>query len=884
MMTLYPYQLRIREALTRKKRVIVQIPTGGGKTLGALYPYFETLDRFAGNTIQTDLPLPWTCRYAVPMRVLASQFEREYQDYFARLDQRRGTDFVRRYQATLGLKLPAIQTGETPDDPQFESPLTFCTIDQLLASFIGTPYSIGHARANINVGAVVGSYLILDEFHLFPLEGGSQGARATTLAMLQMLRDFSPFVLMTATFSTHLLQELATLLDAEIVQVDDDVELAEIMQGRARTIHLADAFMTPSAILDAHTAVRAGKAAASLVVCNTVARAQATYVQVRDELAQRGILDRFNVQLLHSRFTQGDRKAKSAQLEAWLGKDRWQNGQFAPSDGKDVIVIGTQVVEVGLNISCDVLHSELAPANSLIQRSGRCARFAGQQGTVIVYPIPPRETKQDDQTESKISYKPYDDALCQATWAHLGEMIAVSVGPFAFDFRAEQALIDAVHTEEDRAMLATFRQNDMQIKQSIMEVLTSHERGKEGELIRNVEQVSIIIHPTPETDIITEPFAWESFGLHPGTLAGAWKALDDRRAELDYHTGRAWTMKELKAVGKDQGDDALGADGDNDRPTVYTWDPIVLANPKDAFKRLETALRVALPPELATYDAELGFRLLLEGPFPIDEKDAWKSSYVPSKKGNREDFGGKQGSYVEHISGLMRAYRFSVQHEFAWVAARLEHALNLPVGSIDHAVRLAIACHDIGKLSRDWQGWAHAWQRLLVAEKGQGYAVTPQRAFLAKTDRLNWYEEKALRKKMKTSRPHHACESALASTLFIGKRLAANLEKAQQPGGLALTQATISAIARHHTALAVNHEAAAWAATACTALAEALAACQLPTDTTDLPLTAIDKGEIPAHWLVKASHISPEAIAATWLGFALVRTLRLCDQRAEREL
>jgi CRISPR-associated endonuclease/helicase Cas3 len=290
---------------------------------------------------------------------------------------------------------------------------------------------------------------------------------------------------------------------------------------------------------------------------------------------------------------------------------------------------------------------------------------------------------------------------------------------------------------------------------------------------------------------------------------------------------------------------------------------------------------VALPPELAAYDADLGFRLLLDGPFPPDEHAAWKSKYVPPAKGKRDEIGGKQSSYVEHISGLIRAYRFSVQHEFAWVAARLERALHLPAGSLDHALRLAIACHDIGKLSQGWQAWAHGWPNLLVAEKGLGYAVTPQRAFLAKTDRLSYHEEKRLRAKMTVSRPHHACESALASMLFIGKRLSAT---AQGPSGIALTKATISAIARHHTALASVHEAAAWDATARTALAAALEACQLPTDTTDLALTALAKGEIPAKYLLEPSHLSPEAIAATWLGFALVRALRLCDQRAEREL
>ena len=50
--------------------------------------------------------------------------------------------------------------------------LTFCTIDQLLASFLAIPYGVGPNRANLNVAGVAGSYLVLDEFHLYPLLDG----------------------------------------------------------------------------------------------------------------------------------------------------------------------------------------------------------------------------------------------------------------------------------------------------------------------------------------------------------------------------------------------------------------------------------------------------------------------------------------------------------------------------------------------------------------------------------------------------------------------------------------------------------------------------------------------------------------------------------------
>src|SRR2546429_4280100 len=123
-------------------------------------------------------------------------------------------------------------------------------------------------RANVNVGAVIGSYLVLDEFHLYPLlETDILGARTTTLTMLRLLSSVTRFVLMTATFSTALVDELAQLLDAVVVKVDNEKELREIAHGRRRIFEVASSEMNADAIVAQHRHC-------SLVICNTVLRAQ----------------------------------------------------------------------------------------------------------------------------------------------------------------------------------------------------------------------------------------------------------------------------------------------------------------------------------------------------------------------------------------------------------------------------------------------------------------------------------------------------------------------------------------------------------------------------------------------------------------------------------
>ena len=124
-MALYPYQEHVKQLLLSGKSVILQAPTGAGKTRAALAPYIEAF---------FDLPpdeFPRKCIYSVPMRVLANQFAKDYTEYAA--------SFERKFKRKLKV---SIQTGDQPDDRRFEGDLIFCTIDQFLSSYLTMPYSL----------------------------------------------------------------------------------------------------------------------------------------------------------------------------------------------------------------------------------------------------------------------------------------------------------------------------------------------------------------------------------------------------------------------------------------------------------------------------------------------------------------------------------------------------------------------------------------------------------------------------------------------------------------------------------------------------------------------------------------------------------------------
>jgi CRISPR-associated endonuclease/helicase Cas3 len=115
--------------------------------------------------------------------------------------------------------------------------------------------------------------------------------------------------------------------------------------------------------------------ARSIVLLNTLGRAQTMFEGLRTSLAAKGI--NVPLLLLHSHFFKEDRRKKEEQLKSLFGK-----GSRGPA-----ILVSTQVVEAGLDLSCEHLHTELCPMNALVQRGGRCVRFAGETGTVHVYPL-----------------------------------------------------------------------------------------------------------------------------------------------------------------------------------------------------------------------------------------------------------------------------------------------------------------------------------------------------------------------------------------------------------------------------------------------------------------------------------------------------------------
>ncbi|HXR65904.1 MAG TPA: HD domain-containing protein, partial [Ktedonobacteraceae bacterium] len=516
-----------------------------------------------------------------------------------------------------------------------------------------------------------------------------------------------------------------------------------------------------------------------------------------------------------------------------------------------------------------VLHTEITPASSLIQRAGRCARFARQQGQVWVYPLPPEEDGSEATT------LPYSKDLCSATLQALEAFHGQVVG-----FVQEQELIDAVHTQEDTAFLDEYARYESQVSDKIFCCLQTNDRSFASSLIRDVAQVQILIHDDPNQAIQETPWQWESFGMHPGSLMSEkrWQALLTHAA----HSGHDFVCWEAEPLVQEKKDDE---DLDNREKTVYKWKPVTSPN------ALPQALMLAFPRWLARYDHQLGFLLLDDQLAQEWGTTLYQSTRVPARKPSYGDNGAFQQSYQEHIAGLVAAYNFRIRKEIFYALTRLEQATGLEAGTIDQAIRLAIACHDLGKLNQTWQQWALEWQQLVYQRRhGLTYQLPHAAYCFAKTD-YTWAEQREWQKDIKAKRPNHACESVVLGRTLIGFSL--GITPGKRLEYLPVLRAICGAIARHHTAQASEYHTARLSPQAIQAATEALTAThhnqhQRETWSYDPAhlLNQITKGgdlkEIEAERpkLTRPGHATDQEEQETWLYFLLVRALRLSDQRA----
>lgn len=376
---------------------LIRIPTGLGKTEGVLAAWsYHRLRRKDAN---------WPCRliWCLPMRVLVEQT--------AQVAVQLAEKIPENTRPTIHILMGGVDCDKWFLEPERPS-ILIGTQDMLLSRALNRGYASARARWPIEFGLLNQDALwIMDEVQLMDVG-------LATSAQLQAFRDYDckkhlrPCYTwwMSATLQPDWLRSVDTA-DHNRTWVQSPCEIpAEQRTGglwdipkQATTVTIPpsdhDGFATR--ILDEHSKLSGGEfGKITLVVCNTVDRACCTY----DALQAAGRTD--GLELVHSRF-------RPAEREEW--RERFLS-RSACSPGVDRIIVATQVVEAGVDISCGCLVTELAPWPSLVQRFGRCARY-GASGSVLVV----------DRGRDEKQAAPYQPKELESAWETIQQLHDVGI-------------------------------------------------------------------------------------------------------------------------------------------------------------------------------------------------------------------------------------------------------------------------------------------------------------------------------------------------------------------------------------------------------------------------------------------------------------------------
>lgn len=194
-----------------------------------------------------------------------------------------------------------------------------------------------------------GCDIILDEIHTYASE-----IQAIVLKIIEILKYSGCRIHVgTATMPKVLYNKILALLGGKDEVYEVSLPNDVLTTFNRHIIHKTESFDNCSAIIE--NAVAKGQKI--LIVCNQVKRAQMIYDDICNKYFD---VDKM---LIHSRYKRCDRAAAETKL-----KDVFNNSP------KACIVVSTQVVEVSLDISFDVMITECAPIDAMIQRFGRINR------------------------------------------------------------------------------------------------------------------------------------------------------------------------------------------------------------------------------------------------------------------------------------------------------------------------------------------------------------------------------------------------------------------------------------------------------------------------------------------------------------------------------
>jgi CRISPR-associated endonuclease/helicase Cas3 len=367
-------QLQALKVITEPGIYVIEAPMGMGKTEAALACAYRLLSEGKASGIY----------FALPTQVTSNRIHRRVNRFIQAICPGEENPSTRLIHAnswlieTINLPKPSATANDNPTEDAraahdwFASPkrallapFGVCTVDQALLSVVAAKHFF------VRRFGLADKVVILDEVHSYDFYTGSliQG-------LCKILEELHcTVILLSATLTP---ERRTALLGGTDSSTENAYPLITGRQSKGafikprpakppedKSIHIK--FMeSKQAMKKAWQKAKQG--ACVLWICDTISSAQDTYIQFEALAQLEGQALRLG--LLHSRFPYYRREELENDWMEALGKE----GEAKGKRPKGCILVSTQVVEQSVDLDADLLVTELAPTDMLLQRIGRMWR------------------------------------------------------------------------------------------------------------------------------------------------------------------------------------------------------------------------------------------------------------------------------------------------------------------------------------------------------------------------------------------------------------------------------------------------------------------------------------------------------------------------------
>lgn len=362
--TPYPLQDDAAKAITVPGIYIIEAPMGMGKTEAALWASYHLMVQGKADGIF----------FALPTQATSNRMFLRFADFVHRICHQASPVQLIHGNSWLQDDLKALACPASPEC--CEDPCWFNTSRRALFA----PFGVGTVDQALLAVLVVrhfplrrfglaGKVVILDEVHTYDMYTG----RLVYYLCHELKQLGCTVIILSATLTERIRCDLLGIqaseekTDAPYPRISGLTQESILPEKcppslpdkciRVEHLHRGDAM--------AQALELAGTGAQILWICNTVAQAQTDYTELKQRAADANN-DSMDIGLLHSRFP----FFRRGELE-----DEWM-ARFGVGGDRQTgaILVSTQIVEQSVDLDADLLFSELAPTDMLLQRLGRLWR------------------------------------------------------------------------------------------------------------------------------------------------------------------------------------------------------------------------------------------------------------------------------------------------------------------------------------------------------------------------------------------------------------------------------------------------------------------------------------------------------------------------------